>query len=554
MRFTSRLPALTVLCVTLAMLGLVAVPAPAPAPAATNQESIIQDDSALDSNPAGTLAKMRLLGADRVRVTVYWNTIAPRPDSYRRPSGFRAADPASYPQVNWTIYDTIVKDARQDGIAVDFALTGPAPLWATGRGAPARGVAEWKPSSSEYGSFVRAIATRYSGSYVPPGASSALPRVSFWTIWNEPNFGEDLAPQAIRGSTVSVGPGMYRGLLDAAWSAFQGTGHGHDTILIGETSARGLSGRASRRAPQGYPGNFAQTKPLQFIRTLYCVDSAYRELRGAPAGARACPTTAAASRRFRAANPGLFHASGFGIHPYPQNLPPTEESSKDPDYVAFSELPRLGRELDRLQGVYGSHTRFPIYNDEYGYITNPPNHGRYVSPPTAAYYINWAEYLSWRNPRIKTTMQYLLRDPHPTGGNDFASGLEFVNGKPKPSYYSYRLPLYLPVTSAKRGNRLEVWGCARPAHFATLDTGKLQHVQIQFRRGSAGAFQTISTIAIRNFRGYFDLRVRFPASGTVRLAYTYPASNSLPPAAANPLLPAYEAMTYYSRYVGVKVR
>ncbi len=77
---------------------------------------------------------------------------------------------------------------------------------------------------------------------------------------------------------------------------------------------------------------------------------------------------------FKTAHPALFRASGFADHPYPVNLPPTESSSNDPDFTEFSELPRLASTLDRLVRIYGSPTRFPIYNNEYGYITNPPNH------------------------------------------------------------------------------------------------------------------------------------------------------------------------------------
>ena len=36
-------------------------------------------------------------------------------------------------------------------------------------------------------------------------------------------------------------------------------------------------------------------------------------------------------------------------------------------------------------------------------------------------------------------------------------------GTKKPTYDAWRLPLYLPVTSARKGQRLQVWGCARPA-------------------------------------------------------------------------------------------
>ncbi|MGI8904845.1 MAG: hypothetical protein ACR2IP_14600 [Solirubrobacteraceae bacterium] len=493
--------------------ALLAVPA-APAAASSDQQSIIQDDSHLQADPAGTLAQMRLLGADRVRVTVRWDMLAPRAGSHRRPGGFRAASPGAYPQANWASYDAIVNDARHDGLKLDFTLTGPAPLWATGPGAPGAHFGQWKPSAREYDSFVRAVATRYSGSYTPPGASSPLPRVDFWAIWNEPNYGVDLAPQATHGDTIEVGAASYRGLVDAAWTALHGTGHGRDTILIGETAPRGLD----------HPiGDFSGTKPLRFLRALYCVDSRQHQLRGYAAGARGCPTTAAGSRRFRAAHPGLFGASGFADHPYEQGVAPNTPTTSnprrfksDPDYADLPELPRLERLLDTLNRTYGSRTRFPIYSTEYGYATRPPDPGARISPATAADYINWAEYLSWRQPRVRSYMQYLLFDP-PSGS--FASGLELANGAHKATYDAYRLALYLPVTSSRRGRTLELWGCVRAAGFAALDTGAPQRVQIQFRPSSKGAFRT-STITIRNSDGYFDVRQAFVKSGEVRLAWT----------------------------------
>ncbi|MBV9005103.1 MAG: hypothetical protein JO181_10640, partial [Solirubrobacterales bacterium] len=428
----------------------------------------------------------------------------------------------------------IVSDAQALGMQVDFSLTGLPPMWASGRGAPRHGrYPEWKPSAADYGAFVRAIATRYSGQYTPPGSASPLPRVRFWELWNEPNFGQNLAPQAIRGSTVSVAPWLYRNLVDAGWSALQATGHAGDTILLGSLDARGQNGSPSRVRPEGLPGNFGATKPLQFIRTLYCVDSSYREFRGAAAAAVGCPSTAAGSRQFRSAHPALFTAGGYAVHPYPVNLPPTQASSTDPDFVEFSELPRFGAALDRLQRTYGSTTRFPIWVNEYSYITNPPNNSgnHFVSPATAAYYINWAEYLSWRNPRIASTMQYLLDDPNPRHAPEyggFASGLQFYNGRPKQTLAAYRLPLYLPQTAARRGGRLEVWGCVRPAHYASIDTGgQAQRVQIQFQRGPRGPWSALTTVPIADPHGYFDLRVAFPSSGSVRLAWSYPTGSTV---------------------------
>jgi hypothetical protein len=548
---TGRLRVLAV-AVGVAIAGSLALGRAAPASASAQQMSIIQDPVWLLKDPSGTLSTFRALGASTVRVIVDWAQVAPASSSRVAPSGFDAADPADYPAANWAPYDEIVKLAAADGIEVDFTLSGGAPRWAEGPGIPGTALDNpfwaWRPSPGDFGQFVEAVGERYSGSYVPDGQTAALPRVSFWGLWNEPNFGEDLGPQAVAGSTVSVGPAMYRGLVQQAWTALRATGHGADTILLGEVAARGLTGRASRSHPQGLPGDFGQTKPLVFLRTLYCVDSSYRQLRGAAARAVGCPTTAAGSRRFRAANPGLFDATGFADHPYPDNLPPTMDSSHDPNIAPFPRLPRLEAELDRLQRVYGSHRRLPIYDTEYGYITHPPNTQAYVSPATAAYYLNWAEYLSWKQPRVASTMQYLLFDPPraatDSGDGGFTSGLLFADGKPKPTYAAYRLPLYLPVTSARPGRSLELWGCVRPARYAIADSGEPQTAQIEFAPTSSDLYTTLRTVTIGNPGDcYFDLRLSFPRSGTVRLAYTYPTGPD-----------SVDGTTVYSRSVRVTVR
>ncbi len=479
---------------------------------------MFQDDGLL-SDPAAVFNQMRMLGAGEARVYVEWSAIAPKPLSATRPKRFNASNPAAYPSASWARYDAIVRDAVSYGITVDMVLTGGSPIWADGPGIPSAARHNphfsWKPSAREFGYFVHAIGQRYGGSY------DGLPAVRNWELWNEPNFGQDLGPQAIAGSTVSVAPNMYRGLLNAAWSSLRATGHGRDTIVIGQLTARGLQIRASRRLPGGLPGNFGQTKPLQFIRTLYCVDSHFNPLRGPAAAGTGCPTSNPASRRFAAQNPALFSAAGFGVHPYPVNLPPTREASTDPDYAAFCELPNVARTLDRAQRVYGRYRALPLYNNEYGYVTRPPAKGNFVTPATAAYYLNWAEYLSWRSPRIVTTMQYLLYDPRP-GPSQFDSGLKTYKGVPKATYNAYRLPLYLPVTTGRRGRRLEVWGAVRPAH---AFPGR-QQARVLFAR-PRGAWTTLATVTITGPRGYFDVRLAVPASGALRISWTYPGGASV---------------------------
>ena len=377
---------------------------------------------------------------------------------------------------------------------------------------------------------MQAVGTRYSGTY------DGLPRVSYWEIWNEPNFGEDLAPQANANSSVLVAAPMYRSLVDAAWPALVRTGHGHDTTILGSLDARGMSGRPSRFAPQGCPGNFAATKPLQFVRAIVLrrprLPAAARERR-----ARSdCPTTAAGTRGFRRAHPALFRATAFADHPYPVNLPASRLSSRDPGLRRIRRDPPSGQPARPAPATLRiGPRRFPIYNNEFGYITNPPNHNQPVTSPLGrrAYYLNWAEYLSWRNPRIASYMQYLLYDSNPAvnvpeyGG--FATGLLLYDGtgcRPT-TLIGCRYTSRSPRPGA--GRELELWGCARPAYgFAQ------PQVAIEFQRGSHGPFTTLGTVEVTDPHGYFDLPVQFPASGSVRLAWTYPPLGP-PPVPRDPM-------------------
>ncbi len=548
------------LTVGLATAAVAAVGAPA-ASASHTQEALFQDSNVLLADPAATLAKLRLLGVDRIRLFMHWNYIAPAPRSHRRPGGFHAVSPGVYPKHGWAVFDNVIKQAKADGIGVDLDVGGGAPLWATAPGAPKNSAQfNWMPTASEFGAFVHAAAERYSGNYNPksnrpsPGDPEDLPRVDFWSVWNEPDYGPSLAPQGDPNNPkIERSPWMYRNLLDAAWTALQQTGHGGDTILFGEVAPRGYPNPQQPRASWGI---FSGMKPLQFLRNLYCVDSHYRPMGGTAAALRGCPSSAAGSRSFRWRHPALFNASGFADHPYSRWYPPNVEEQNDPDYSSLADIGRLTRALDRLNRVYGSNTRFPIWNTEYGYITSPPKRSPdpfygvhrlprviYIKQSTAAYYINWAEYISWRNPRIASTAQYLLTDPLPAlFSNDFggfASGLFTYGGNAKPTYNAYRLPLILPVTTAAQGRSLEVWGCARPSQFVVSAAGDPLTVSIEFATGSSGNFKSIQTVPIENPRGYFDTRVVFPRSGFVRLRWSYP-----PPDAYSQSTPVFSRLVH----------
>ncbi len=497
---TRTLPAVVAAAVAaVAIAAVLLLLTAAPAPAANTQVAIFEVPNIEFVNPGPTLLVLRTLGVDVLRLPVQWSTIAPDPNSRTRPN-FNASDSNAYPAANWAPYDQLIRQASAYGISVDLMPTGAAPLWATSPGAPSCGrvgtahvcyTGDYYPSASEYGQFVHALATRYSNEH-------------FWELWNEANWGPSLTPQ-YNGGSLPVSAKLYRNLIAAGWKALQQTGHGRDTIVASSLSQDGSS----------HVGKTGTTAPLTFIRTVYCLDSGYRQLRGAAARQAGCPTSKSASGRFRGANPALFKVTGWGIHPYPYGKPPTKIDFPNPNGAEFAEIPQLTAAVDRVQKAYGSHARMTIYNTEYGYQSG------YAGANNAAKYINWAEYLSWKSSRIASYDQYELADI-----GWFPTGLMTAAYKPKPSFYAYRLPVWLPSTSTKHGKTLEVWGDVRPAHFATMDGYGRQYVWIQFSRGGRGPFQNFKQVAITNSRGYFDVRVKFPSSGAVRLAWAYPSGDS----------------------------
>jgi hypothetical protein len=487
-------------------------------------ESMLQDDRELiysrGPTVTRTLDQLRSLGVDRLRLTILWAAIAPRSQSSVRPAGFDAADPAAYPASAWAPYDRVLRMARARGIGVDFDLTAPGPRWAMNGKPPAALATEadhYEPSAAAFGQFVRAVARRYSGAYRPPGARAVLPRVGYWSIWNEPNQPGWLAPQTatVDGRRSIVAARLDRGLIDAAFASLRGTGHGRDTILVGELAPEG-----DERAGVSRP-----VAPLPFLRALYCVDRAYQPLAGSAARAAGCPAGASPTA-FAAAHRGLFAATGFAHHPYSFFLAPATSMS-DPNFAPLADLNRLERALDQIFAAYAVPRQLPIYLTEYGYETNPPNPYRGVRPALQATYLDEGAYLAWRDPRVRSLSQFLLRDSppdraYPRGSvrywSTFQTGLEYADGAPKPALRDYRVAIFVPVDTFAGGGAVSVWGMLRAA-----PDGTVQPARIQWRpRGRGGTYKTLATVHSTDASATFTAQVRPPGSGALRIAWTAP--------------------------------
>ncbi|HEX8067058.1 MAG TPA: hypothetical protein VF520_11070 [Thermoleophilaceae bacterium] len=459
-----------------AMAGALAAIAllPAAAPAAPSQPTMVQDDPELTrSTPehrAVRLDELKGIGVDIVKVRIDWRDLAPSPTATSKPSGFNGEDPAEYPEVKWRPYDDVLRAIVARGMTPYVMLGGRAPTWASASDGVTR------PDPAEFGRFVKAVGTRYSGGfagiYFDP--MSPLPRIGLWAVWNEPNLANWLKPQ-YQGSRP-VSPHVYRGLLYAARDALQASGHGDDQLLIGELLP---SARASQER--------VKVRPIRFLRELACVDSKYRPLTGSSAKARGCDTFSPL--------PG----TGLAYHPYTlAGGPDVRSSSKDDASIA--ELSRVTSALDKLskRGRLAA-TKMPIWISEFGFQTDPPDPFQSTLSRVPGYMAH-SEWLAYRNPRVAAYSQYpLVDDPVGKSGSNryggFQSGLRFQDGKAKPGVYAgFERTLFVKLRSSKS---VELFGAVRAAAAG-------QDVVLEQRRGSKGSFRALRTVKT-GAQGYFRL-------------------------------------------------
>ena len=509
--------------------------------ASSSQEMVLHDD------PRITFAKteeeldrnielLRLLGVDRLRVSFFWDQIAPRPTSLRRPrfGPGGPASPSSYPDSAWLRYDRIVKAAARHGVAVNFTLTSPAPRWATG---DRRG--HWRPRPGHFEDFVTAVGRRYSGTWPDPASEGSaepqdepggllpefpqagagagvpqpqpgfLPRVSHWSLWNEPNFPTWLSPQwrhPTRKGGFPLSPIAYRRMADEGWRALEASGHAEDTILLGELAARGKK-------------IMERVAPLLFIRELYCLDRRHRPYRGEAARRRRCPDTGAERRDFIDDHPGLFEPTGWGYHPYSAPRSPAWRD-RDRDAAALGNISRLIRTVDAVNFRWGSDNEPEIWITEYGYQTDPDPFIA-VSYFRQAAWNSWAESLAYRNRRIASFAQFLLYDDRPdmTPGlkrrrrwATWQSGLLSADGEPKHALEEFSRPIY--VRSAG-GGEVTVFGALRPAAPGTVVRARIELLDDQ-------GVTALRELAIGNPRHYVNTRVAVPHPGRIRIVWIRP--------------------------------
>ena len=499
------------------VIGAVLAPA---AQASQNQMSIMMDDDLLvyrnDSVAARSLTQMKALGVDTVRVTVLWKVVAEsayptrgelkklkgraKERAQRQRRRFKATDPRTYPTQNWDRYDNLVKAATERGIRVYFNLTGPGPTWGTTT--PPKKLRSllgtYKPKAKEFKRFVMAVGRRFDGTYRDEnGSKGVLPRVSFWSLWNEPNQAGWLSPQWERkgGELVPASPALFRKLHQAGYQGLVATGHrtDNDTILLGETAPLGNNKRTEK----------APMRPKQFLRELFCIQEDGTAYEGSAADRRSCGDL----------DRGGLQANGYAHHPYTKNVSPLVRDPH-PDSLTMANIAELGSLLDEMASKTGRvGTNLPLYMTEYGFETNPPDPFSGISYDLQAKYNTLGDYLAYLNPRIASQAQFLLLDVPPVRSKPrtsksywftYQSGLYTQRGQPKPAAYAYQMPFVVTpaATNPETGTpTAHLWGQLR-----FIATGQASSVQIQWKPkdNSTGWLTVGDPVPTDATRGFFE--------------------------------------------------
>jgi hypothetical protein len=344
---------------------------------ARNMEVSIQDDPVFVADQSigrdAAIKRARELGVTRIRVNLSWATVV---DLDQR--ALKNA-PANI-KYDFSLYDPIVEATRGTGIAVQFALIGPAPAFATGD----KKIGANAPKARYFEDFAGAAARHFKGG------------VDRYSIWNEPNYVGWLAP-------LDKAPKIYRDLYIGGYRAVKAVDP-RATVLIAETSPyKIVKGKRKKQF---------STAPIEFIRRMTCSNQALTRTR--------CK--------------GL-QADGYAHHPYDFDHKPTFKFPGK-DNATLATLGNLTGALDKLAKTKALTTPagkpLDVYLTEYGYFASGK---RKTHENKRSKYLPQAFKMAQAHPRVKEMLQYLLVQP-PVGYRFFDTSIMTFAGSPQRTFAS----------------------------------------------------------------------------------------------------------------------
>ncbi len=468
MHASPRRLALTLAAALTLAVGAAAVPASALA--STGQTTYFEAPTELLSaklRPAA-LNTLQSLGVRALRIVMYWEDVAPSPNSASMPR-VDLTNPANY---DWGQYAALIAAAQKLHWSVLLDVSGPVPKWATAT----RKDHVTRPDPLDFQNFMTAVGREFSS------------EVRLWAIWNEPDHPFFLQPQWNSNGTPAS-PLIYRGLWQSGYAGLRAAKISSPKVLIGDT------------APTGYEHatGLHDVAPITFLQGTLCLNSHWK----------------------RASTCSPLPAYGWAHHAYTIPAGPYYQWP-DPNDVTIGSLSRLTRALDLAARAGAIRAGMPIYLTEFGWQTKPNKQGLAVSTANQAVFDAVSEHIAYSNARVAAFSQYLLRDD-PVGGPagsgvtggyvGFQTGIEFINGSPKPLFYGFRLPL---TVSQQGSSRYSLWGLVRPATGVT-------HVQVLVLYKGSHRSANLARSVATNSHGYWTLHAT--ARNAVSFAVRWRAPN-----------------------------
>lgn len=347
----------------------------------------IQDDRLVSAPLESIDARLDNIKKTRARVArvdIFWSEVAPT-----KPAN--PTDPAD-PSYVWNRADAKITGLLARGIRPIVSVYS-TPTWSSGGRRTATQYNPFAPAAGDYGRFMTAVATRYSGRYTDGNYGITLPQVRHYEVWNEPNI-----VLFLRAANGRPSLPVYLRLMREAYPAVK-RANPRAVVIAGVGAPRSTTGREGIGA-------------RQWLRSI---------------------ARAPVSTRFDA----------YSQHIYP-NAAPTAPTRAFPSWSSIDEIldtldQRRDREIAAARGAAKVRLRrapkYRLFITEAGYTTRRTAFRKVqVSEKKQAQYLRQIFNLrAVRTPRVPVIVWFNLQD-----NVDWPGGLVGLDGlRRKPSYAAF---------------------------------------------------------------------------------------------------------------------
>ena len=345
----------------------------------------VQDDVLATAPLSEIPSRIDLVKQTKAKVTridILWSFVAPTQPA-------NPANPAD-PAYDWSRIDAIFSGLAAAKIT-PIVSTYSTPSWAVaGRNDPQ--TTEYEPDAptpAAFGAFMKAVATRYSGTFTPAGGSAPLPRVRHFEIWNEPNLKGFFRFNG--GSNLA----KYKGLVKAGYTNIKAANK--NTIVIagvgGPRSSTG-NGNVSARV---WMNGLVNDRSVKF--------------------------------------------DAYSQHIYPSQGPLFRSKAYDKAFPTWSSLDQILATINRKK------KGMKLYITEAGYTTATTDFRNVkVTPAKQALFLKQIFNLKTvKSARVAAVVWFNLQD-----NVNWPAGLIYEDGTKKPSYAAFRKVASRPIAPALR--------------------------------------------------------------------------------------------------------